>query len=297
MARESRFRKPEFQEKLAKARGYERAIRLGFGWKRGLALVLVLIAVYFLAVSHRFLVSTAVVSAPGPTTEQIEDVLLRMQRDNLFYAIPKNHILILSKASLLSEIQKELPGVRSIKIFKKKWPNAIELAVEEREPLYVWHTGEKYFLLDQDGVVFQEIPSYTPEIFSQILINDSSNAEVKNGESLPIGPILAFIEQIRNNWSLDINQTNYDSFSIPGTKTQDILVKTGIGFTVYFDLEREAPAQLENLKMMLNREIRPETYAGLSYIDLRLSHMAYYCYKDAVCAPEYKPPEAEIDNQ
>ena len=286
MARESRFRKPEFQEKLAKARGYERAIRLGFGWKRILGLIIVLVILYFLTVSHRFLVTTAVVSVPGPKPDQIEDVLLRTQRQYLFYIIPKNHILVLSKTSLLAEIQKELPGVRAINIFKKKWPNRVELVVEEREPLYVWHTGDKYFLLDQDGVVFQEIPSYTPETFSQILINDSSNEEVKNGDSLPIPGILAFIEQVRKNWNLNINQTNFESFSIPGVKTQDILIKTGIGFNIYFDLERDAQSQLENLRMILGREIRPETYTGLSYIDLRLPHMAYYCYKDAPCAPE-----------
>ncbi|OGE79197.1 MAG: hypothetical protein A2751_04355 [Candidatus Doudnabacteria bacterium RIFCSPHIGHO2_01_FULL_46_14] len=287
MARENRFRKPEFQEKLAKARGYERDSRLRFRWKRAAVLALILAIVYFLTVSQRFLVKTAVVSEPGPSAEQIKDVLSRMQNEHLLYVIPKNHILVLNKSSLLSEIQQELPEVRSIKIFKKKWPNGLGLALEEREPIYVWQTGAKYFLLDQDGVVFQEIPTYTPEVFSQILIVDSTVAPVKNGERLPISSILGFIEQIRKDWTTSINQTNYSHFSIPGVKSQDIFARTAIGFNVIFDLEAGPKQQLESLSLILSREIRQETYTGLSYIDLRLSDKAYYCYKDAPCAPEY----------
>lgn len=286
MARESRFRKPEFQEKLARARSYERDGRFHFGWKRALALGLIPVIVYYLAVSQRFIVKTAIVSAPGPNAEQIEDVLVRMQNEHLFYVIPKSHILTLSKASLLSEIQQELPEVRSIRIFKKKWPDRVELAIEEREPLYVWQSGINFFLLDQDGVVFQETPSYTPEAFSQILIVDSTQVPVKTGEELPIRSILGFIDQVKKEWSQKINQTNYLHFTVPGVKSQDIFVKTAIGFNVYFDLERDVGEQLENLKLILNQEIGQETYTGLSYIDLRLSHMAYYCYKDAPCAPE-----------
>ena len=154
-------------------------------------------------------------------------------------------------------------------------------------PKYVWQSGSDFYLLDQDGVVFQAIASYAPETFSQALIIDTSAAPVTAGEGLSIKPILEFVSRAKDAWQTHINQAGLVHFSVPGGKSQDILVKTTIGFNVLFDLERDPVEQLENLKILLNREILPETHGGLSYIDLRLPHMAYYCYKDAPCAPEY----------
>lgn len=287
MARESRFRNPEFQEKLARARNYERRVG-SVGWRRILILAVGVVIIYFLAVSQKFLIKIAAVSEPGPTASEIEDVLARLQRQRWAYSIPKNHFLILGKALLLSEIQKELPEVRSITSFKKRWPDRVELILEEREPKYVWQSGADYFLLDQDGVVFQKIPAYTPEIFSQVLIVDSSLSPVKTGEELPVRAILSFVDSVKRGWALKINQTNYAHFLVPGASSQDIFAKTAIGFQVYFDLERDPVEQLDNLELLLTREILPETYTGLSYIDLRLPATAYYCYKDAPCAPEYQ---------
>jgi len=280
MAKEGRFRKPEFQAKLARARGYERRTGQFFTWPLFLFIIVILAIFYYLAVSPRFLAAFA-------PQESVQDALSRLQRQRVFYVIPKNHILFLNKQNLLAEIQKQQPQVRTIRVFKKHWPNRIDVVLEERQSQYVWQSAQNFYVFDQDGVVFQKIPDYTPETFSRILIIDSSADPVEIGESLPITSVLEFIEKLREQWRALINQTDYAHFSIPGEKSQDIIAKTALGFSVYFDLGRDVRSQLESLKLVLNREILPETYNGLSYIDLRLEHMAYYCYRDAPCAPEY----------
>lgn len=285
MAREIRFRKPEFQEKLARARQFER--RIGSArWPRYLALVAALAVLYFLAVSQTFLVKEADVNENGPSAEQVRSTLSRVHRQRLWYIIPSNHILVLDKAILLAELRKTLPEVRTIKVLKKSWPNRLGLVIELREPHYVWQSGASFYLLDQDGVIFEQILSYTPETFSQSLIVDSSAAAVEPGATLAIQMIIKFVEDIRREWSGKINETNIVSFAVPAARSKDIIVKTGIGFNLYFDLERTVGEQLSDLKIVLREQIRPETFSGLSYIDLRLPSIAYYCYKDAPCAPE-----------
>lgn len=283
--REFRFRRPEFQEKLKRARGYQRKTAGVFGsrFARFGILVVLLLAAYFLMVSGFFLVGDAVVTSSSITSEQVNDVLAAMGRTRA-YLIPQNHILILTRQSLLAAFQKELPQVRAVTSLRRIFPNRIEIAVEERQPSYIWQTGQNYYLLDQDGVVFQEVKNYQPSAFSEILITDRTTQAVRVGDQLEAAKVLEFIQHVKEIWPRLVPQADFVSFSIPSTKSPDIFARTNIGFEVDFDLERSAQVQLENLNLLLSREIKPETYTGLSYVDLRLPNIGYYCYQDAPCA-------------
>ena len=104
---------------------------------------------------------------------------------------------------------------------------------------------------------------------------------------MDIQKILNFIEQVKSLWQEHIHAINYTGFSIAGKRSLDVFVKTNVGFSVYLDINRSVKRQLENLNLLLNQEIKPETYSGLSYVDVRLPNIAYYCYQDAPCAPEF----------
>lgn len=293
-----RFRRPEFQEKLKRARGYERRaepVVEGF-WATVLqhlglrslfarisALLLFFLFLYFFTISPFFLVKNVKLVSDGPPPEQIRDVLMSLGQKRI-YLIPKNHVLVLSKRSLLRALQDDLPQIRKITSFKKVLPNSIEIGLEERQPLYVWQSGSNYYLLDQDGVVYQKILNYDPTAFSEVLITDQTGEDVKVGQVLDIQHTLDFIAGLRDQWPKQIPQTSFVSFSVPGTVSPDLFAKTSIGFQVFFDLNRSVKTQLSNFSLILNREINPETYTGLSYLDLRLPSFAYYCYKDAPCA-------------
>ena len=289
-----RFRRPEFQEKLARARKFKRSElseKLGFRSRvaRFFAVVIGLSVIYFVTISKTFLVTKASIPsavAGGIATDEVEQVLKRMTSERLWYIVPTNHILVLNRQRLLVALQKELPEVRGIQVFKRIVPHTVELALEKRSPLYIWQSGADYFLLDQDGIIFQKIANYTPDIYSQVLIRDSTQAPIVTGQTLDIEPILRFASELEGLWSKEVTLTNYESFSIPGAKSSDLLVKTVVGFTVYFDLVRSARVQIKNLNLVLTQQINPDTYSGLSYIDLRLPNTAYYCYKDAPCALE-----------
>lgn len=301
-----RFGKTDFQEKLARARRFQRKPRiepasryavflqkLGFHsrFTRTLAALLALIIVYYLTLSQYFLVKKVLLASDSLNPEQIEDVLKRMNHTRLAKIIPSNHIVFLQKKSLLESLQKDLPQVRDITAFKRVYPDQVELELEIREPIFVWQSGEDFYYLDQDATVFQKIPNYSPEVYAETLISDRISEPVKVGEELSPKRLFGFIKEIKNLWPEKISQTNLESFSVPGLESQDIFVKTVMGFQVYFDLERSAGKQIDILNLILSREIKPETYSGLSYIDLRLPTTAYYCYKDAPCAsPAFSSP-------
>lgn len=303
--RRIRFRRPEFQEKLERARRFQRkAIPLSEGlgeWvlqklglrsrpSRLLSLILLLLIAYFLFISNLFLVKNAELLSAEPSPEQVREVL-KLLKWKRIYLVPSSHILILNQKMMLAALQQELPQVRTLTQFKKIFPDRVALAIEERKPLYVWQSGVNYYLLDQDGVVFQKVLNYDPATFFELLITDLTVTEVRIGQELDTKKILGFIEQLQALWPQKIQETNFLSFSVPSVRSPDIFVRTAIGFQVYFDLERSVNVQLTHLDRLLGQEIRPETYTGLSYIDLRLPNIAYYCYQDAPCAA---PPPLPI---
>ncbi|MDP3740826.1 MAG: hypothetical protein Q8R08_00685 [bacterium] len=295
-----RFGRPEFQEKLARARRFTRkseplspslASRLfqGLGLKSGFARLALLgvfaLAVYFLTISDLFLVRQATLRSDGLGAEQINRVLGEIGKQRL-YLVPKNHILLLTKSRVFAAMQREFPEIKRIEYYRRVFPNRIEIGLVERNGEYVLASREGYFLLDQDAVAFERIINYEPAAIPAPLIIDDSGTEVSLGENLEIQNVLNFLDKLRGEWPRDIHGIDIENFTLPGLAATDVKVRTSRGFIVYFDTSRDPKTQLRNLAYLLNSEIKPETHSGLSYIDLRLGSTGYFCFKDAPCALE-----------
>ena len=298
--KKKRFQRPEFQRKLERARRYARKpkekpkglasrLLILFGFKsrvgRVTAIVFILLVVFYLAISSTFLITQAVVEQGGPASKQIEDVLFRLQKERTFL-IPQNHVILLSRDNFLEALQKEVPDVRDVTSYQRIPPNKLKISVEMREPKYIWKTGIESYFMDQEGVIFQRVLNYDPAVLQQPLVVDKTGQEVVVGQKIKIEKALSFLKGLEDYWSEEISNLQYTGITLPGTASIDIFVTTNLGFEVFFDLNRGAKGQLQNLELLLTQEIPPETHTGLKYIDLRLSNVGYYCYRDAECAGE-----------
>lgn len=284
----SRFRQTDFQEKLARARRYQRKsqaeYRPSIGIRKWLAGIFLVTIVYLFGISNFFLVQQAHLRGEEGREAQVNEALRELGKHRFAYLIPKNNILFLNEKNLVQALQQYLPEVRSVKYFKREFPRYLELELEKRKPLYIWNSGPDYYLMDQDGVLFQEIHAYDAAVYAEFLITDRTGAKVIIGEQLNIGSTLGFIAALREAWAKSFSDLHPASAALPGLRSGDIFVKTSGGYDVYFDTQRDSQAQLGNLKLLLDRQIPLETHGGLAYIDLRLPNIAYYCYEDAPCA-------------
>ena len=293
-----RFRRPEFQQKLERARRFSRQpkqkpknksdrILTALGLKsksgRALAAAAALAAVYFLTASPYFLVRSASISGLNLRSSQIENFFSKVEQSRVFL-VPRNHILLIDKENFSAALKAEFADARRVSRFKRVLPNRLEADVEVRERKYVWQAGNEYFFMDQDGVIFQRVDNYDPALFRQTLVSDSTLQPVQIGEKLNVDKALVFLDAATENWERIVFSPGVVSASLPGTASVDIVISTDAGFDVLFDLNRGALGQLQNLQLLLTQEINPETWSGLKYIDLRLPNVGYYCYRDAECA-------------
>ena len=278
--KEIRFRRPEFQGKLKRARKFERRnekeepsrLRQIWPWA-GVAFLIA--AAYFLFFSRVFVIESS-------NNEQANKAIARLARQHR-YLIPKSHLVILTRRSLLLEIQKDNPEARRITGFKKIFPNGLEVAIEMREQRYIWQSAASFYSVDQDGTLYETLDVGPGEA---LVITDRSAQPVAVGTKISDPRLVPFLDKLQELWPKQIHDVEIISFSIPAVGNSDIFVKTKTGFQIYFDLGRKVEAQLASLNLVLSREIDPATFTGLSYVDLRLPRQAYYCYLDAKCAPE-----------
>ena len=278
--KEIRFRRPEFQGKLKRARKFERRnekeepsrLRQIWPWA-GVAFLIA--AAYFLFFSRVFVIESS-------NNEQANKAIARLARQHR-YLIPKTHLVILTRRSLLLEIQKDNPEARRITGFKKIFPNGLEVAIEMREQRYIWQSAASFYSVDQDGTLYETLDVGPGEA---LVITDRSAQPVAVGTKISDPRLVPFLDKLQELWPKQIHDVEIISFSIPAVGNSDIFVKTKTGFQIYFDLGRKVEAQLASLNLVLSREIDPATFTGLSYVDLRLPRQAYYCYLDAKCASE-----------
>lgn len=77
--------------------------------------------------------------------------------------IPKTNTLLLSKESLSQYLLNKIPSISNVTVsFIEK--NSIQISIQEKKPSYIWCNESCYFV-DENGIVYEESPKYTPGVF------------------------------------------------------------------------------------------------------------------------------------
>lgn len=296
----SRFRDRFFQARVRQARDFRRSPRIfpspkggrvfgraaGF-WKllSYLALVFLTVAGYFLCFSSYFLVREVAVSG----TEQIKpeiisDWMKEAEKTRIWGLIPQNSWPLLNRNQVEKIILPHSSRILKVVDSRRFWPNGLEIVLEDRQPEVIWQSNGEFYFLSSDGVPFEQVPpDYATSTPTYVKLHDITEKPAQIGENLGVTAALNYLEAVRREWPNFISSP-IQEFKIPGRASPDIFLTAAAGWTVYFDLKSDPLKRLANLRAILTREIPADREKNLSYIDLRLPSIAYYCYKDEPCA-------------
>ena len=237
------------------------------------------VLVYFGAVSDYFVVSKFEVSGGSRLDKQEVVAFLEDYSRQRYMLVPKGNVLLLSRGALEDALRKRFPLIKTIAEFKRIFPDKAVLDVEERVPgLVIVSNGQRY-LLDEEGVV---VTTDIPKDVAVPVVIDQIDENYDLYEPLPNPKTAAFIISMNKSWETKI-ASSIVGIKIPGKSSTEAHFESAQGWTVFFDTSRSAATQLKNLASILVREVPAERYTNLSYIDLRSSNWAYYCYKDSPC--------------
>jgi cell division septal protein FtsQ len=202
----------------------------------------------------------------------------------LFF-IKKNNLILLGTGNVKKILTRRFPLIKDVVQTKRIWPNQLVIEVKERIPGFVIESDGKYFLIDEDGVVFDQIM----DPGEMLIVKDQEVEDFARGESLGNTRLAGFVLALSRQWDSKIN-TPIASIIFGGKNTPDVQVETLEGWSVMFDTQRPVVVQLNNLAVLLNKTITEQDRTHLAYIDLRLETKVFICYKEKPCG---SPPQAD----
>lgn len=161
------------------------------------------------------------------------------------------------------------PEIKEIK-FVRGIPDTLKLQFEFRKKSVVWKSGDKFYLVDNEGIIFEEKDSTPEDEKGVILINDLRSVPINLHTKILTNDFLDFIEELYLKLPEQIKITP-TSLEIDETTFQ-VSVLTDQNFKIKMDTTRKLQPQVDALKLVLEQH-RQEVS---EYIDVRVKGWAYF---------------------
>lgn len=180
----------------------------------------------------------------------------------------EDNVFLYHGVDISAKIKENFPLVSEVNI-QKGLPDTIRVIIIERQPVIVWQTADKKYLVDKEGYGYLEADANNAKDLPVVI--DSANLPVVLSEKVASKNFLDFIREILEKFTPRSN-LKIKELRIRDT-TFDLEILTTDGFTVYFDTTRSAETELDDLRRVMAHlnGAKPK-----EYIDLRVEGWAYY---------------------
>ncbi len=222
--------------------------------------------VYFIFLSGIFQVKNIIlINNRSIILEEVERTLNPIYKKKLLN-LEFNNILFFKSREAKNLLLENYPRLSSVEI-KRKFPDTLEIKVQEREGIIVWDIGDKKYLIDEEGIAFSEClgESNLPNITDSKKLPVDLNSQVVNSD------FVNFILQLSEK--LPKEDIFIGSIVVPES-IYDIEIETKKGFKIFFDIRRSIDSQINKLRTLLEKIGDEVNY--IQYIDLRIENKVFY---------------------
>lgn len=203
---------------------------------------------YFLFFSGIFQIGKIIITGEKKVSKEAIESLVHRQ-----------NIFLIDTPKIKKDILDNFPQIAEVEI-NRSFPDSLNILVAERLAIAVWCEGERCFLVDSEGVNFEESPV---EIS---LLKITGAKELLNKEK--ISQILEIKDKLKNSLGITTTQAFIAT-------EERLNVKTSEGWEIYFNLKGDLNWQITELGLVLEKQIFPPKRKNLEYIDLRFSRVFY----------------------
>ena len=279
------YRKKHVKSKIHKIKPKISIFRKLWFWV-ALFLVIIVVSVIYLAFFYSgFQLKNVLVSGNDKVkTQDIQGLVFRDSNTKIFdflnIKIFSSSIFLINRAKISSDILSNFPVIGRADI-SKKMPQTVVLNIVERKPLGAFCSNKENdpsvvgcFLIDQDGVIFEPLPTDT--VGTTIIRQVGEASGISVGQEVVSQSIIKAIssiqETMKDNFQISLSNVLISSSS-------RINVTTDQGWQIYFGLGSgpDISSQLMKLGSLLGGGISADNMQNLRYIDLRPKDRAIVC--------------------
>jgi cell division septal protein FtsQ len=243
-----------------------------FFWLTFLILIIFGAVFYLLIFSPFFQVKKIVISGEERISDGEIRILAERKLEKKVLFFPTKSIFLINLKNIKNEILQGFPQIADIKI-NRDFPDTLSVIVVERLEVANFCQNDTCFLLDKEGVIFEESE---PKAELIKIIDGQKEKMPKLGKQI--------IERDYLEKILKIKKYLFEELKL-GTKeflvfNQRLNVKTDEDWEIYFDPGGDLNWQLTKLNLVLKEKIPSEKRKDLEYIELRFGDLAAFRYRE-----------------
>lgn len=190
--------------------------------------------------------------------------LIQNQIISNFKFLKTKSIWLINLKKINNSLLENFPQIAKVNL-KRKFPNTLEVKIEEKKPIAIFCQNDNYFLIDEEGVVYEKVNDERINQFFKIL-DLTLIKEIELGERVIGKEEISKILEIKSKLTDDL-KIPIEEIAIGPEKRLN--VKTQEGWEIYFVLKEDLNWEITKLKVVLENRIPPEKRKNLKYIDLR----------------------------
>ncbi len=245
-----------------------------FFWLGILILIFLFFIFYFLFFSKTFQVEKIIVAGLEKVSSQELKVFVEEKLENKIFFLKTKSIFSVKLNKIKKDILDSFPQIAEVEI-RRGIPNYLSLLLIERLGIANWCQEEKCFLLDNEGVIFEEVLLKTDLVK---IIDKQSLKSFNLGEKVIEKDklskiVLEIAPELKTNLKIPLKE-----FVIVSNEKLEVF--TIEDWKIYFNLQGDLGWQITKLRAVLEEKIPPEKRKDLEYIELRFGNLAPFKYKD-----------------
>lgn len=208
--------------------------------------------------------------------ESLREAVLKNLDGSRLGILPNDLYFFVNKEGLVGKIKERFPRVDNIKIIKD-FPDKLIIEVSERVFFGILcerGVDKNCFLLDREGVAYEEAPKSTGRLIPKIEVDEKT---IKPGTKVFEENVIRQFEEASLASSLFTGSflVSYELFSkIP----REIQAINSEGVRLYLNTGDDFKKMFELFKAVLDKEIK-EKRSLLDYVDLRFGNKIFYKFK------------------
>ncbi len=169
-------------------------------------------------------------------------------------------------------ILEKFPQIVKVSL-KRKFPGSVIVQIEERQAAAVFCKTDNCFLIDKEGVIFENAASSSNLLKIQKAEETGSLPQLNLGDKVLESNLVSSILNIESKLKDDFQIAVKEALAVSNERLN---VKTGEGWEIYFDPTKDLNWQTTKLKAVLEQEISQDRRKSLQYIELRFGNLASY---------------------